>query len=238
MKGVNKMATKILIVEDEEAIRGFIKVNLKRNNFEVLEAGSGEEALSLIGENVDIVLLDVMLPGMNGYEVCEKVRKSHPNMGIIILTAKGQEENRIEGLDAGADDYIVKPFSPKELLAHINALTRRLSLQGGEPEMSKNEIVSGLFKLIVDERRFIKGEEEIELRPIEFSLVKYFMENANKAIHRDEILNNVWGYNYVGDFKIVDVNIRRIRQKIETNPSEPKHIEKVWGYGYRWWGGE
>lgn len=232
------MATKILIVEDEEAIRGFIKVNLKRNNFEVLEAGSGEEALSLIGENVDIVLLDVMLPGMNGYEVCEKVRKSHPNMGIIILTAKGQEENRIEGLDAGADDYIVKPFSPKELLARINALTRRLSLQGGEPEMSKNEIVSGLFKLIVDERRFIKGEEEIELTPIEFSLVKYFMENANKAIHRDEILNNVWGYNYVGDFKIVDVNIRRIRQKIETNPSEPKHIEKVWGYGYRWWGGE
>lgn len=232
------MATKILIVEDEEAIRGFIKVNLKRNNFEALEAGSGEEALSLIGENVDIVLLDVMLPGMNGYEVCEKVRKSHPNMGIIILTAKGQEENRIEGLDAGADDYIVKPFSPKELLARINALTRRLSLQGGEPEMSKNEIVSGLFKLIVDERRFIKGEEEIELTPIEFSLVKYFMENANKAIHRDEILNNVWGYNYVGDFKIVDVNIRRIRQKIETNPSEPKHIEKVWGYGYRWWGGE
>lgn len=232
------MATKILIVEDEEAIRGFIKVNLKRNNFEVLEAGSGEEALNLINENVDIVLLDVMLPGMNGYEVCEKVRKSHPNMGIIILTAKGQEENRIEGLDAGADDYIVKPFSPKELLARINALTRRLSLQGGEPEMSKNEIVSGIFKLIVDERRFIKGEEEIELTPIEFSLVRYFMENANKAIHRDEILNNVWGYNYVGDFKIVDVNIRRIRQKIETNPSEPKHIEKVWGYGYRWWGGE
>lgn len=232
------MATKILIVEDEEAIRGFIKVNLKRNNFEVLEAGSGEEALNLIGENVDIVLLDVMLPGLNGYEVCEKVRKSHPNMGIIILTAKGQEENRIEGLDAGADDYIVKPFSPKELLARINALTRRLSLQGGDPEMSKNEIVSGIFKLIVDERRFIKGEEEIELTPIEFSLVRYFMENANKAIHRDEILNNVWGYNYVGDFKIVDVNIRRIRQKIETNPSEPKHIEKVWGYGYRWWGGE
>lgn len=232
------MATKILIVEDEEAIRGFIKVNLKRNNFEVLEAGSGEEALNLINENVDIVLLDVMLPGMNGYEVCEKVRKSHPNMGIIILTAKGQEENRIEGLDAGADDYIVKPFSPKELLARINALTRRLSLQGGEPEMTKNEIVSGIFKLIVDERRFIKGEEEIELTPIEFSLVRYFMENANKAIHRDEILNNVWGYNYVGDFKIVDVNIRRIRQKIETNPSEPKHIEKVWGYGYRWWGGE
>ena len=232
------MATRILIVEDEEAIRGFIKVNLKRNNFEVLEASSGEEALNLVGENVDIVLLDVMLPGMNGYEVCEKVRSAYPNLGIIILTAKGQEENRIEGLDAGADDYIVKPFSPKELLARINALTRRLSLQTGEQESSKKEIVSGIFKLIVDERRFTKDDKEIELTPIEFSLVKYFMENANKAIHRDEILNNVWGYNYVGDFKIVDVNIRRIRQKIEENPSEPKHIEKVWGYGYRWWGGE
>ena len=232
------MATRILIVEDEEAIRGFIKVNLKRNNFEVLEASSGEEALNLVGENIDIIFLDVMLPGMNGYEVCEKVRSTYPNLGIIILTAKGQEENRIEGLDAGADDYIVKPFSPKELLARINALTRRLSLQSGEQETSKNEIVSGIFKLIVDERRFTKDEKEIELTPIEFSLVKYFMENANKAIHRDEILNNVWGYNYVGDFKIVDVNIRRIRQKIEENPSEPKHIEKVWGYGYRWWGGE
>ena len=232
------MATKILIVEDEEAIRGFIKINLKRNNFEVLEAGSGEDALTLVGDNVDIVLLDVMLPGMNGYEVCQKVRETYPNIGIIILTAKGQEENRIEGLDAGADDYIVKPFSPKELLARINALTRRLSLQTGETETSRNELHSGVFRLIVDERRFMKNEEEIELTPIEFSLVRYFMENANKAIHRDEILNNVWGYNYVGDFKIVDVNIRRIRQKIEDNPSEPKHIEKVWGYGYRWWGGE
>lgn len=232
------MATKILIVEDEEAIRGFIKVNLKRNNFEVLEAGSGEEALELMKENVNIVLLDVMLPGINGYEVCEKARKAYPNLGIIILTAKGQEENRIEGLDAGADDYIVKPFSPKELLARINALTRRLSLQSGEVENQTNELVSGIFKLVVDERRFTKNGKEIELTPIEFSLVKYFMENPNKAIHRDEILNNVWGYNYVGDFKIVDVNIRRIRQKIEENPSEPKHIEKVWGYGYRWWGGE
>ena len=111
-------------------------------------------------------------------------------------------------------------------------------MQTGEQESSKKEIVSGIFKLIVDERRFTKDDKEIELTPIEFSLVKYFMENANKAIHRDEILNNVWGYNYVGDFKIVDVNIRRIRQKIEENPSEPKHIEKVWGYGYRWWGGE
>lgn len=232
------MATKILVVEDEEAIRGFIKVNLKRNNFEVVEAGSGEEALELLQDDIDVVLLDVMLPGINGFEVCARAREQYPQLGIILLTAKGQEENKIEGLEAGADDYIVKPFSPKELLARINALLRRLSIQVDEIREDSNEIASGIFRLIVDERRFTKNGEEIELTPIEFSLVKYFMENSNKAIHRDEILNNVWGYNYVGDFKIVDVNIRRIRQKIEEDPSNPKFIEKVWGYGYRWWGGE
>lgn len=232
------MAAKILIVEDEEAIRGFIKVNLKRNNFDVIEAGDGETALELLDDTVEVALLDVMLPGISGYEVCQAARERFPSLGIIILTAKGQEENKIEGLEAGADDYIVKPFSPKELLARINSLLRRLSIQGDGNVKNSNEIISGIFKLVVDERRFTKHDEEIELTPIEFSLVKFLMENANKAIHRDEILNNVWGYNYVGDFKIVDVNIRRIRQKIEEDPSNPQFIEKVWGYGYRWWGGE
>lgn len=232
------MTNKILIVEDEEAIRGFIKVNLKRNNFDVIEAASGEEALEKLNDTVDIVLLDVMLPGINGYEVCAKAREKFPQLGVIILTAKGQEENKIEGLEAGADDYIVKPFSPKELLARINSLLRRLSIQADENNDDTKELVTGIFTMNVDERRFLKNGKEIELTPIEFSLVKYFMENVNKAVHRDEILNNVWGYNYVGDFKIVDVNVRRIRQKIEENPSKPKYIEKVWGYGYRWWGGD
>ena len=232
------MSNKILIVEDEEAIRGFIKVNLKRNNFDVIEAASGEEALEKLNDTVDIVLLDVMLPGINGYEVCARAREKFPQLGVIILTAKGQEENKIEGLEAGADDYIVKPFSPKELLARINSLLRRLSIQADENSEDTKELVTGIFTMNVDERRFLKNGKEIELTPIEFSLVKYFMENANKAVHRDEILNNVWGYNYVGDFKIVDVNVRRIRQKIEENPSKPKYIEKVWGYGYRWWGGD
>ncbi len=232
------MPTKILVVEDEEAIRGFIKVNLKRNNFDVIEADSGEKALEVLDETVDVILLDVMLPGIDGFEVCQKARESFPQLGIIILTAKGQEENKIEGLEVGADDYIVKPFSPKELLARINSLLRRLSIKVEDVQEDANEISSGIFKLVIDERRFAKNGEEIELTPIEFSLVRYFMENSNKAIHRDEILNNVWGYNYVGDFKIVDVNIRRIRQKIEDDPSDPKYIEKVWGYGYRWWGGE
>lgn len=232
------MANKILVVEDEEAIRGFIKVNLKRNNFDVIEAGSGEEALEKLDESINIVLLDVMLPGINGYEVCAKARELFPQLGVIILTAKGQEENKIEGLEAGADDYIVKPFSPKELLARINSLLRRLSIHVDESNEDAKELVTGIFKMNIEERRFTKNNGEIELTPIEFSLVKYFMENANKAVHRDEILNNVWGYNYVGDFKIVDVNIRRIRQKIEEDPSNPKYIEKVWGYGYRWWGGD
>ena len=232
------MPNKIMIVEDEDAIRGFVKVNLKRNNFEVIESASGEEALEKLDDTVDIVLLDVMLPGIDGFEVCRRARAAHPTLGVIILTAKGQEENKIEGLESGADDYIVKPFSPKELLARINSLLRRLSIQSDTPEEDSNELVTGIFVMNIDERRFLKNGKEIELTPIEFSLVKFFMENANKAIHRDEILNYVWGTNYVGDFKIVDVNIRRIRQKIEEDPSHPKYIEKVWGYGYRWWGGE
>ena len=230
--------TKILVLEDEASIRSFIMVNLKKNNFEIVETASGEEALEKLDDTVDIALLDVMLPGISGFEVCKRAREQYPSLGIIMLTAKGQEENKIEGLELGADDYIVKPFSPKELLARINALARRLNIVDKVPEpVFGNQIVTGKFTIMPEERKLLKDGVEIELTPIEFSLVKYFMENANKAIHRDEILNNVWGYNYVGDFKIVDVNIRRIRQKIEDDPSNPKYIEKVWGYGYRWWGG-
>ncbi len=231
--------TKILVLEDEASIRSFIMINLKKNNFEIVETASGEEALEKLDDTVDIALLDVMLPGISGFEVCKRAREQYPALGIIMLTAKGQEENKIEGLELGADDYIVKPFSPKELLARINALARRLNIADktvvAEPE--SGQIVTGKFTILPEERKLLKNGMEIELTPIEFSLVKYFMENPNKAIHRDEILNNVWGYNYVGDFKIVDVNIRRIRQKIEDDPSNPKYIEKVWGYGYRWWGG-
>ncbi|MBQ5667710.1 MAG: response regulator transcription factor [Peptococcaceae bacterium] len=231
--------TKILVLEDEASIRSFIMINLKKNNFDIVETSSGEEALEKLDDTVDIALLDVMLPGISGFEVCKRAREQYPALGIIMLTAKGQEENKIEGLELGADDYIVKPFSPKELLARINALARRLNIvdKVAAVEQNTDQIVTGKFTILPEERKLLKDGVEIELTPIEFSLVKYFMENPNKAIHRDEILNNVWGYNYVGDFKIVDVNIRRIRQKIEDDPSNPKYIEKVWGYGYRWWGG-
>ena len=231
--------TKILVLEDEPSIRSFIMINLKKNGFEIVETASGEEALEKLDDTIDIALLDVMLPGISGFEVCKRAREQYPSLGIIMLTAKGQEENKIEGLELGADDYIVKPFSPKELLARLNALARRLNIVVKVVEVvpEGNQIVTGKFTILPEERKLLKDGVEIELTPIEFSLVKYFMENANKAIHRDEILNNVWGQNYVGDFKIVDVNIRRIRQKIEDDPSNPKYIEKVWGYGYRWWGG-
>ena len=231
--------TKILVLEDEASIRSFIMINLKKNNFDIVETSSGEEALEKLDDTVDIALLDVMLPGISGFEVCKRAREQYPALGIIMLTAKGQEENKIEGLELGADDYIVKPFSPKELLARINALARRLNIvdKVAVVEQNTDQIVTGKFTILPEERKLLKDGVEIELTPIEFSLVKYFMENPNKAIHRDEILNKVWGYNYVGDFKIVDVNIRRIRQKIEDDPSNPKYIEKVWGYGYRWWGG-
>lgn len=231
--------TKILVLEDEASIRSFIMINLKKHNFEIIETASGEEALEKLDDTVDIALLDVMLPGISGFEVCRRAREQYPALGIIMLTAKGQEENKIEGLELGADDYIVKPFSPKELLARINALTRRLNIaeKTTVTASEENHIVTGKFTILPEERKLLKNGVEIELTPIEFALVKYFMENPNKAIHRDELLNNVWGYNYVGDFKIVDVNIRRIRQKIEDDPSNPRYIEKVWGYGYRWWGG-
>ena len=233
------MGGKILVLEDEDAIRSFIRVNLKKQMFEIVEASSGEEALEKLDDTFDIALLDVMLPGIDGFEVCRQAREKFPRLGIIMLTAKGLEQNKIEGLELGADDYIVKPFSPKELLARINALQRRLNVKelNVEEEQGGN-ITSGIFTILQNERKLLKRDKEIELTPIEFALVKYFMENANKAIHRDEILQNVWGYNYVGDFKIVDVNIRRIRQKIADDPSNPRYIEKVWGYGYRWWGGE
>ena len=202
------MGGKILVLEDEDAIRSFIRVNLKKQMFEIVEASSGEEALEKLDDTFDIALLDVMLPGIDGFEVCRQAREKFPRLGIIMLTAKGLEQNKIEGLELGADDYIVKPFSPKELLARINALQRRLNVKelNVEEEQGGN-ITSGIFTILQNERKLLKRDKEIELTPIEFALVKYFMENANKAIHRDEILQNVWGYNYVGDFKIVDVNI-------------------------------
>ncbi|HSR03125.1 MAG TPA: response regulator transcription factor [Proteiniclasticum sp.] len=225
---------KILICEDESSIRAFLKINFERNGFSVIEAGSGEEALRLTElEKPHVAVLDVMLPGIDGFEVCRRLRQTHPNIGIIMLTAKGQDLDKISGLEHGADDYVVKPFNPTEFILRTKALIRRLEDAKGIEEEGKL-LVSRVFVMDKYSQTLRKGEEYIELTPKEFAIMKIFMENEGKAFSRDELLNLVWGYDFIGDPKIVDVNMRRLRSKIEDNPSEPQYIETVWGTGYRW----
>lgn len=225
---------KVLLLEDEESIRGFVRINLKRSGMEVVEAETGEEALQLAERetDIDIALLDVMLPTISGFDVCRELRRTYPRMGIIMLTAKAQDTDKVEGLELGADDYVAKPFSPIELVARVKALHRRL--QPEQTEQDVNGLVSGPFVLKLDERKLFKNDRELDLTPTEFALIKLLLEHAGKSVSRDDILNNVWGRHYMGDLKIVDVNIRRIRKKIEDDSSCPAFIETVWGYGYLW----
>jgi two-component system, OmpR family, alkaline phosphatase synthesis response regulator PhoP len=220
---------KILLVEDEENIRGFLKINLKRNNFNVIEAGTGEDGLSLArSEKPDIVILDVMLPGIDGFKVCQILRSENKDIGIIMLTAKGQDMDKIIGLEYGADDYIIKPFNPLEVILRVKAIIRRMK------EDDSNIIIVDKYRLDKYSKKFFKDNVEIDLTPKEYLIVETFMENPNKAFSRNELLDSAWGRDYFGDSKIVDVNIRRIRSKIEDDPSNPKYIETVWGMGYRW----
>lgn len=233
MKGVDRL--KILVLEDEYAIRSFVMINLKREGYEILEAETGEQALDIFDKNKDIgiAVLDVMLPGIDGFEVLKELREKKPEMGIIMLTARTHEQDKVMGLEYGADDYIAKPFSPTELVARIRSLIRRLSL-GQNLEMVKDTICCGPFTLNLSDRTFFKEEEEVELTPKEFEILEFFMRNRGKSLSRDEILNEIWGKNYFGDLKVVDVNMRRIRKKIEEDPANPGFLKTVWGYGYRW----
>lgn len=221
---------KILLIEDEASIRGFLKINLKRNNFDVIEADNGEDGLQLaLTENPKIVILDVMLPGIDGFEVCKQLRERLKDIGIIMLTAKGQDMDKIIGLEYGADDYIVKPFNPMEVILRIKAILRRMVKD------DDNELIEfGPFNIDLYSQKVSKNGDELDLTPKEYMLMKLFLENPYKAFTRDELLNILWGKNYFGDLKIIDVNIRRLRAKIEDNPSEPKYIETIWGTGYRW----
>ncbi|MGL5152035.1 MAG: response regulator transcription factor [Clostridium sp.] len=228
---------KILLVEDEDSIRGFLKINLMRNNFEVVEASNGEDGLRLaIEEKPEIAILDVMMPGMDGFQVCSKLRDKYPSMGIIMLTAKGQDMDKIMGLEFGADDYIVKPFNPLEVVLRVKAILRRVDNKEVMEEKEKLNI--GPFIIDLYSQKVYKNDVEIDLTPKEFMILKIFIENPNKAFSRDDLLNQVWGYNYFGDPKIIDVNIRRLRSKIEDEPSAPTYIETIWGMGYRWKKGE
>lgn len=224
------MNEKILLVEDEASIRKFTKIVLEKEGFKVLTAESGELGLELVNkENPIIVLLDIMLPGITGLEVCKKIRSTYPDIGIIMLTARGQDNDKICGLNNGADDYVLKPFNPLELSARIKSLLRRI-----KSETIENLINSGPFKLDLDNQVAYKNDIQLSLTPKEFLMLKILMQNKNKALTRSELLDLVWGYNYFGDTKIVDVNIRRIRSKLEETPSNPSYVETVWGTGYRW----
>lgn len=227
------MSEKILIVEDEDNIRSFLKINLQRNNFDVLEAANGEDGLRLaMIEKPQVVILDVMLPGIDGFKVLEEIRKEDSSIGIIMLTARSQDMDKIMGLEYGADDYIIKPFNPMELVLRIRALARRIGTN--EKDISKEIIQNPPFIINMVSQKAFKDELELELTPKEFILLRIFISNPGKAFGRDELLNLAWGYDFFGDPKIVDVNIRRLRSKIEEDSSNPKFIETVWGKGYRW----
>ncbi|MBQ6316156.1 MAG: response regulator transcription factor [Oscillospiraceae bacterium] len=225
---------KILVMEDESNIRSFVVINLRRSGYEPIEASTGTEALEKVKANPDIclALLDVMLPDIDGFEVCRRIRASGSKMGIIMLTAKSQEIDKVTGLMTGADDYVTKPFSPAELTARVDALVRRLG--NDEEDSGNNELVSGPFVLNPRNRTLEKDGQRLKLTQIEYLLMKLFMENPGKAMSREDILAAVWGGDFSGELKTVDVNIRRLRIKIESDPTEPEFITTVWGYGYKW----
>ena len=211
-------------------------INLKRAGYEVREAETGEAALRIFTEeqgNFQIALLDLMLPGIDGLTVCKELRNSNAQIGIIMLTARTQEEDKIKGLSLGADDYVTKPFSPTELLARIESLLRRVGRDAPAPKVT-DTITQGDFMLNMRRRSVEKRGQHIELTQVEFQILEYLFSNPGVAIDRTDILNHVWGEAYFGEEKIVDVNIRRLRMKIEDKPSAPQHIITVWGRGYKW----
>lgn len=221
---------KILVVEDETAIRRFIKINLERQGFDVVDVESGEEGLdAFLDFHHDIALLDVMLPGISGLDVAKRIRELDNNVGIIMLTAKSQDVDKILGLESGADDYMTKPFNPTELILRIKSLARRVETKD-VPDTLEDDV----FKLDQNTRQFFKNGVYVELTPTEFAIMDLFMRNPHKAFSRDELLDLIWGRDFVGDSKIIDVNIRRIRSKIEDDASEPEYINTVWGLGYRY----
>jgi DNA-binding response OmpR family regulator len=224
---------KVLVLEDEENIRSFVVINLKRAGYETIEAATGEEALTQLKNNpgIKVALLDVMLPDIDGFEVCRRIRVTNNKIGIIMLTARTQEMDKVTGLMTGADDYVTKPFSPAELTARVDALFRRT---GSETALEPGELYQPPFLLNTRNRTLEKNGQRVKLTQVEYGIVKLFMENPGKALAREEILDAVWGKDYFGELKIVDVNIRRLRIKIEDDAQNPAYITTVWGYGYKW----
>ena len=224
---------KVLILEDEENIRSFVVINLRRAGYQVVEAGTGEEALEKLRQNPDVgvAILDIMLPDMDGFEVCRRIRATTRQMGVIMLTARAQEMDKVTGLMTGADDYVTKPFSPAELTARIDALFRRL---GGDTNVASELLTQGPFVMNTRNHTLEKNGNRIRLTQVEYSILKLFMQNPGRALSREDILSAVWGREYEGELKIVDVNIRRLRIKVEDDATTPSYITTVWGFGYKW----
>ena len=224
---------KVLILEDEVNIRSFVVINLKRAGYHVIEAGTGEEALAMLQKNPDIgvAILDIMLPDIDGFEVCRRIRASSKQIGVIMLTARTQEMDKVTGLMTGADDYVTKPFSPAELTARIDALFRRL---GGDAGVSSELLSQGPFVMNTRNHTLEKNGNRIRLTQVEYAIMKLFMQNPGRALSREDILSAVWGTEYEGELKIVDVNIRRLRLKVEDDATTPTYITTVWGFGYKW----
>ena len=230
---------KVLIAEDESAIREIIAITLKRAGYEVTEACDGQQALDIYAEKngaFDVVLLDIMMPNLDGLEVCKRLRNESSTVGIIMLTAKTQEMDKVSGLLMGADDYITKPFSPSELMARVDSVYRRVALntQTVASPARAEKITIEPFELNLRNRTLYKNNVLIELTQVEFQIIEYFFSNPGKTLSRTDILNEVWGESYFGDEKVVDVNIRRLRMKVEDEPSLPKHLVSVWGMRYQW----
>lgn len=229
---------RVLVVEDEASIREFVIINLQRAGYQTVEASSGEEALQKLSEDsaFQVILLDIMMPGMDGMEVCREIRRTNRTVGIMMLTARSQEMDKVSALMTGADDYMTKPFSTTELVARVDSLSRRVELLSNAETASSNndELVVGQYSLNRRRRALYKNGKNIELTPLEYQIVELLITNANVPIDRLEILKRVWGDDYIGEEKIVDVNVRRLRMKVEDDPSNPRNLLTVWGRGYKW----
>ncbi len=232
---------RVLVSEDEDTISEFVVLNLKRSGYDVVDVNCGEDAIKAFddaGGNFDAALLDIMMPGMDGFTVCKSLRERSAKIGIIMLSAKSQEMDKVSSLMMGADDYITKPFSISELIARVDAICRRVSLMDSTKMDKGDEITSGPFVINLKSRVLLKNGKPVDLTQVEYQIMEFFLKNQNTALDRITILKQIWGENYYGEEKIVDVNIRRIRMKIEDEPSSPKYIITIWGYGYKWSSGE
>lgn len=230
---------KVLVAEDEESIREFIVINLTRSGYDVMQAENGAVALDIFkreGGDFDVAILDIMMPEMDGLTVCKELRNRSSDLGIIMLSARTQEMDKVTGLLVGADDYVTKPFSPSELMARVDAVYRRVEMTRGfrKNDTTGETIRLDEFELNLRNRTLSKSGTLIELTQVEFQIIEYFFKNPNAALSRTDILKTVWGSNYYGDEKIVDVNIRRLRMKVEDNPSSPTRLITIWGLGYKW----